>query len=50
MKEVVLTPKKREELTAWLMEQPAKFANPVLQFLAENEVEEADPAPLKPIA
>ena len=40
MKEVRLTPEKREELNKWLMEQPFKFAQPVLAFLAENEVEE----------
>lgn len=40
MKEVKLTPEKRQELTNWLMEIPAKYANPVLQFLAENEVKE----------
>jgi len=40
IKKVILTPEKRQELTTWLMEQPAKFTNPILQFLAENEVEE----------
>ena len=38
MKEVHLNAQKREELTKWLMELPAKYANPLLQFLQENEV------------
>ena len=42
MKDVLLTKEKRQELTNWLMEIPAKYCNPVLQFLAENEVKEED--------
>ena len=40
MKEVHLSVEAKEQLTNWLMEQPAKFANPILQFLEENEVKE----------
>lgn len=49
MKKVILTPEKRQELTNWLLEIPAKFANPVLQFLAENEevqTTDSDPVPI----
>lgn len=45
MKEVKLSAEKRQELTNWLLEIPAKYANPVLQFLAENEVNE-EPKPI----
>jgi hypothetical protein len=37
MKTVIITPEKRKELTDWLIELPAKYANPILQFLLENE-------------
>ena len=47
MKKVVLTPEKRQELTNWLMEQPAKFTNPILQFLQENEEEEVEEPEVK---
>ena len=47
MKEVTLTKEKRQELTNWLLEIPAKYANPVLQFLADNEVQTTDE--VKPI-
>jgi hypothetical protein len=42
MNEIVINPEKRKELTNWLMEQPAKFANPILQFLQENEVKKEE--------
>lgn len=42
MKDVLIKADKRKELTNWLMELPAKYANPMLQFLAENEVEEVE--------
>jgi len=43
MKKVILTEEKIKSLTDWLMEQPAKFANPILQFLEENKVDEEVP-------
>jgi hypothetical protein len=47
MKAVKLTPEKRQELTNWLLEIPAKYCNPVLQFLADNEETEPEGSPTK---
>ena len=49
MKEVHLNAQKREELTKWLMELPAKYANPLLQFLQENEVTTQDDSTTPPV-
>lgn len=49
MKEVRLNPQKRQEFTNWLMELPAKYANPILQFLQENEVQTEESNGPKPI-
>jgi hypothetical protein len=39
MKEVLISQQKRQDLTNWLLEIPAKYANPILQFLQENEIQ-----------
>lgn len=40
MKDVLIKSTDRQELEKWLLEIPAKFANPILQFLQQNEIKD----------
>lgn len=42
MKDVHIKSTDRQELEKWLLEIPAKFANPILQFLQQNEVQDTE--------